>query len=138
MKIAPAFRSVSRPRTLQRVARPRPAHIRSTISIPRRPSPDFKCHGRQIAEGQPAVAALGRLGLQDRAALEEGAERVGEVEQVVGQDIRFVLGIGELEHFRKPQQPDAQGALGGVGEGDRRRARGGWLRGVKPPLRKML
>src|SRR5262249_55597084 len=78
----------------------------------------LESRGGQAAERETAIAALIRLGLQDRASLKETAECVGEVEEVVGQDIGLVLGIGELEHLWKPQQAHAQGPLGWVSQVD--------------------
>ena len=49
-----------------------------------------------------------------------------------------MLGSGQLEHLGKPEQPDAQGPLGGVAQADRRALRGGSPPVTKPPLRKML
>ena len=140
MKIAPAFRSVS-------TSRGRALRAGESGSLDLTFVPRYRFPARPVQTSRSRRSdRRGRAGYRgaratrpsDRAPLEERAEGVGEVEQVIGQDVRFVLGIGQLEHFRQPEQPHAQAAFGGVGQ---RRSRGRCRRiasGANPPLRKML
>ena len=99
---------------------------------------EFQGLGRQVAYRQTAVAPGGRLGLEDRTFLEEGGKRVGQVKQIIGQDVGFEL-----------RRPPAPGPLAGGGSARPVPRSAGWLRTISgfcwrmlsgrvPPLRKML
>lgn len=80
---------------------------------------------------------IGRLGLENRTSLEKRAKGVGQVKQIIGENIRLELGSGQFKHFRQSEQSDRQSTFGRVGQCD------GWplariVSGEKFPLRKML
>ncbi len=87
-----------------------------TTSIPSKSSLEFLQGPRRDVRQrrQAAVAPFGGLGFEDRALPEEGAEGVGQVEQVVGRDVRLELERCEFQRLGKPEQADTRGAFGGV------------------------